>query len=349
MDSKYVTLSNQKELLQFVDLHKRILVFGATPKSAGLINYLLQEGIKVRGVIVNDGQREKYIFESLLVRELSKIKLYEDDGVILNVDEQSIDEVVLELVKKIDCSQIAYNSFMNSSFIFQPESQVSQSREKGYFSKYKELQKIGELFGTDKAGDYHNYCNKYEFLLKDYREKEFTLIELGVFRGASIQMWRQYFKKARIIGVDKNEKSRESIKEDSNTTILIKDISLPESLEELREYHPSIIVDDASHIWSQQIRALFGLFDSLSDGGIYILEDIHTSFLPLNTQYHIYADQMVSAYKVVSAIAEEVTGDDRVRIYNQRELLPYIDDIERIAAQTEMVCFIHDSCILIKK
>jgi hypothetical protein len=139
------------------------------------------------------------------------------------------------------------------------------------------------------------------------------------------------------------------VEEDEKTVIITGDVCSEKILERLREYQPSIIVDDASHIWSEQIHALFGLFDSLAVGGLYILEDIHTSFLPLNAEFHLYSDQTVSAYRVFSAIAQEVTGDDRVRIHRQRELVPFIDAIEHIAIQTEMVCFIHDSCILIKK
>jgi hypothetical protein len=139
------------------------------------------------------------------------------------------------------------------------------------------------------------------------------------------------------------------VEEDEKTVIITGDVCSEKILERLREYQPSIIVDDASHIWSEQIHALFGLFDSLAVGGLYILEDIHSSFLPLNAEFHLYSDQTVSAYRVFSAIAQEVTGDDRVRIHRQRELVPFIDAIEHIAIQTEMVCFIHDSCILIKK
>ena len=77
------------------------------------------------------------------------------------------------------------------------------------------------------------------------------------------------------------------VEEDEKTVIITGDVCSEEILERLREYKPSIIVDDASHIWSEQIHALFGLFDSLAVGGLYILEDIHTSFLPLNAEFHL--------------------------------------------------------------
>ena len=345
----YCVLSSQRELLSFVDGFRRIFVFGIGKRASGLINYLLQEGFAISGVIVSDGIGSRPFFEGVPVWELGAVRFYDSDGVILCVEETAIKAVAPALDIRVRREQVAYNYFMPSSFILRPEGDAHRSREYGFFSKYKELQAIGEQTGTDKAGDYHNYCNKYEFLLRDFRNREFTLLELGVFRGASIHMWRRFFQKARIVGVDINAACGEYVEEDDNTIILTGDISSKQTQERLRAYHPSVIVDDASHNWSDQINALFGLFGSLPYGGVYILEDIHTSFLPLNTKYRPYADQTVSAYRVVSAIAQEVTGDDRVRIHKDRELLPFIDDIEYIAIQTEMVCFIHDSCILIKK
>ena len=65
--------------------------------------------------------------------------------------------------------------------------------------------------------------------------------------------------------------------------------------------------------------------------------------------------QVLSSQRELLQFVEEdektviITGDDRARIHRERELVPFIDAIEHIAIQTEMVCFIHDSCILIKK
>ena len=345
----YQILSSQKELLQFVDSHRRIFICGVNQAAAGMILYLTQEGVRVCGVVAVGDPPEARGFAGVPIRMLSSIQWNAYDGVILCVEKQEAEAVSGELDKTLRPEQVAFNGFMGSSFIVRPEGDAPRSRESGYFSPYKELQTIGEETGTDKAGNYHNYCNKYEFFLQKLRDRDFVLLELGVFHGASLRMWRRYFSRAQIIGVDIMEKCREFVAEDERTTLLIRDIASADTLNELRAYHPSVIVDDASHRWSQQIQALFGLFDSLTPGGLYILEDIHTSFLPKNTWYDPYSDQMVSAYRIVSAIAEEVTGNDRVRIYQKRELWPYIDEIEHIAAQTEMVSFMHDSCILIKK
>ena len=343
----YQTISTQRELTQFIDGHRRIFLYGANSLAAGLIVFLMQEDVKISGVIARDGEREKAENDVIRPLALSKTRLFPGDGVILCVEEREAEEIGHELEQRIESGDIAWNRFMRDDFFSRPESDAIRSRERGFFSRYQTLQAIGEQTGTDKATKYHNYCNKYEFFLRDLRDRAFTMIELGVFRGASVRMWREFFPRARIIGVDRDEKCRSSVREDERTALLIRDVCTEGTLAELRACRPTLIVDDASHIWSEQIRALFGLYDSLTDGGIYLLEDLNTSFLPLSVER--YADQRTSAYEIVSAIAEEVSGDGRIRLSRNRGLLPYIDGIERIARQTEMVCFMKDCCILIKK
>jgi len=46
------------------------------------------------------------------------------------------------------------------------------------------------------------------------------------------------------------------------------------------KYRPSIIVDDASHRWSHQMTAFEFLWTSLEPGGVFIMEDLGTSFPP---------------------------------------------------------------------
>ena len=65
------------------------------------------------------------------------------------------------------------------------------------------LQQLGLAFGTDKATR-HRYCDTYEQLLpRDVSE----LWELGILKGASLNMWAAYYPNAKIIGFDIVDKS----------------------------------------------------------------------------------------------------------------------------------------------
>ena len=145
------------------------------------------------------------------------------------------------------------------------------------------LNLIGVNQKTDKSSLLHNYLNFYEFFLSQFKDDGITLIELGVGpennKGKSLLTWQEYFKNAVIVGVD----VRADCKELQNKNILIEigDCSSIDFLGSLgKKYSPSIILDDASHKWSHQILGFEILFPILKNGGIYICEDLGTSYPP---------------------------------------------------------------------
>ena len=68
----------------------------------------------------------------------------------------------------------------------------------------KTLNEIGLEHKTDKSTMTHCYLDIYESYLGKWRDKEFTLLEIGVAAGNSLRMWREYFTKAHIYGIDIN-------------------------------------------------------------------------------------------------------------------------------------------------
>src|SRR3990167_8698218 len=66
------------------------------------------------------------------------------------------------------------------------------------------LNEIGLKYKTDKSTITHCYLDNYEKHISQWRDKEFNLLEIGVAGGASIKMWREYFPKAKVYGIDNN-------------------------------------------------------------------------------------------------------------------------------------------------
>ena len=64
------------------------------------------------------------------------------------------------------------------------------------------LDELGIKFGTDKSSKRHNYLHFYEKHLSRVRGSVSTVMEIGVFNGASLSMWAEYFPQANIIGCD---------------------------------------------------------------------------------------------------------------------------------------------------
>lgn len=209
----------------------------------------------------------------------------------------------------------------------------------GYFAKYKLLGELGDRCGTDKGACEHNYLEKYEFFLQNFRHSSFRLLELGVFGGASLRMWREYFPFAEITGVDIREEFK--IFSSDRINIIIADLAKEDELNKLHDIHPQLIIDDASHIWSHQIKALFNLWGCLPHGGVYIIEDMETS---VNKDiFPGYNDFPIDTYEVCSRIAKVSAGkepcDDSICHEN----------INAIGMETELISIMHGSCILIKR
>lgn len=140
-------------------------------------------------------------------------------------------------------------------------------------------------FGTDKWGT-HRYTKHYERHLRHLRRRKFTLLEIGIGGyaragqgGASLRMWKHYFAKAHILGLDIEDKSfvnEERIRAyrgSQTNEALLKTIA--QSADDLR-----VVVDDGSHR-SEHIRRTFEIvFPLLPSGGVYAIEDTQTSYWP---------------------------------------------------------------------
>ncbi len=62
------------------------------------------------------------------------------------------------------------------------------------------LSELGRKYGTDKVD--HGYCDVYHQAFEKKRQEVTAVMEIGVFFGASIRMWKDYFPNAVIHGVD---------------------------------------------------------------------------------------------------------------------------------------------------
>ena len=216
---------------------------------------------------------------------------------------------------------------------------LQESKRFGYFSRYRELDEIGMKEQTDKCCFDHNYLDKYELFLQNMRRDKFRLLELGVFHGASERMWKEYFPYAEIYGVDINPSCKDY--EEERIKIITMDLSDVENLEKLKEISPRVIIDDASHIWSHQIKALFTLFSALPSGGIYILEDMETSVNP--NLYPGYADDTISVDEICRNISWVILSK---RAWKMGK---YAQEITKVGMLAEMLLVVKGSCILIKR
>ena len=141
---------------------------------------------------------------------------------------------------------------------------------------------LKDLFDQGTGGNCHkweHYFEIYERYLQPFVGTPCTYLEIGVQRGGSLKLMRDYLgPQARIIGVDVDPSC--AVVRDEGFEIHIGDQANGAFLERLvRETGTyDIVVDDGGHTADQQITSFFMLFPRLKPGGIYIVEDLHAYF-----------------------------------------------------------------------
>lgn len=183
-----------------------------------------------------------------------------------------------------------------------------------------------------------NYLEIYDQHFSRFRGKEVVLIEFGVFQGGSLQMWREYFGDGLIlVGVDINPECKKFA--DEKTKIIIGDQGDVEFLKSIKRSLPriDILIDDASHLVAHQILTFKELFPCISENGIYLCEDNHTSYWP----------EYGGGYRSRGTYIEYIKGlVDSLHGWHAREgRRPEITDFTRTAQSIHF----YDSIVVIEK
>jgi hypothetical protein len=137
------------------------------------------------------------------------------------------------------------------------------------------LERGARAEGTHK---WHHYFDIYAAFLDRYRGRSPTLIEIGVQRGGSLAIWREWFGPgARIVGLDVDPACADRAPE--GTRVMIGDQSDRAFLRRVlaETGTPDIVIDDGGHTANQQITAFEELYPRVAPDGLYIVEDTHTA------------------------------------------------------------------------
>lgn len=124
-----------------------------------------------------------------------------------------------------------------------------------------------------------HYFDVYEHHFSRFRNMDVVILEIGIFQGGSLQMWKDYFgPKAKIYGIDINPKCKDL--EEENIKVFIGSQSDRKFLREMKEKIPpvDILIDDGGHTMRQQNVTFDELFEHVKENGVYLCEDLHTSY-----------------------------------------------------------------------
>lgn len=151
------------------------------------------------------------------------------------------------------------------------------------------LEELGKKYGTLKVQ--HGYLPIYERFLEPFKWDGINLLEIGVHKGASLMMWADYLRGGgSIVGIDKfltpeakklSDKTYFQLIEGDACNNEFKFEIIVDGREYKFDYDFDVIIDDGSHIASEQIATFNNLWKNLNPGGLYCIEDLFTLYDPV--------------------------------------------------------------------
>lgn len=206
-----------------------------------------------------------------------------------------------------------------------------------------ELQALNDLekfFHANQGGQIHklrNYFEVYERHFGRYRGTDVHVVEIGVAHGGSLRMWKSYFgPKAHIYGMDVEPNAKAL--EEPQIEIFVGDQGDAEYLESVVAALPriDILIDDGGHTMRQQEVTFETLFSHVGPDGVYLCEDMHTS----------YWGEFGGGYRREGTFIELSKGlIDRINAWHSRSPNLVVSDFTRTAHSLHF----YDSVLVIEK
>ncbi len=191
---------------------------------------------------------------------------------------------------------------------------------------------LEDYFDSHKEGPglwkWRHYFPIYDKHFAKFRGREVHILEIGIYSGGSLDMWRAYFgEEAHVYGVDIEPACR--VYEGPGKRIFIGDQSDRNFWHQFMAEVPSldIVIDDGGHKPFQQIATLEELLPHLRPGGVYLCEDLHGRLNP----FHDYINGMSRNLHAMGWRARDdlVVPNDFQRSIDSIHNYPFVTVIEK--------------------
>ncbi len=144
---------------------------------------------------------------------------------------------------------------------------------------YYDLDRLALEAEADKGSFYHNYTKIYSQYFAPIRNQNLKILEIGVWQGASVRLWEGYFPNADLHFIDIDYSHLTYMPSRAHLHICDQsNVSQLKSFVQKTGGDWDIIIDDGGHTMEQQQVSFKTLFPYLRSGGMYIIEDLHTSY-----------------------------------------------------------------------
>ena len=224
------------------------------------------------------------------------------------------------------------------------------------------MNELGVETNTNKASSWRNpagdtveaegLLRRYDFFLSRLREQGTTrVLELGAGPndniGASMRMWRRYFSPSTEIHVAERNPAAEILSHEGFHPH-IGDLGNPEFLNRLASRKWDFVLDDASHLWTHQIMAFRALFPALRSGGIFICEDLCTSFGPMRGPYSQGLD-MRDPVQYFQELSRRTCGHPQTSAEEAAGTYALTEADRALTHSIHMICWMSNSVIVVKR
>lgn len=141
---------------------------------------------------------------------------------------------------------------------------------------YGLLTSLMDRHGSDKGNRGHGFTHHYEAFLRPMRARATSVLEVGIAYAASLKGWRDYFPNGSVYGIDI---ASYDLSERRISTAVANQSDRVALTAAAKAFGSSfdLVVDDGGHAMDEQQATLAVLLPMVRVGGIYILEDLHTS------------------------------------------------------------------------
>ena len=180
-----------------------------------------------------------------------------------------------------------------------------------------------------------NYFSIYDGHFSRFRGTSVNVLEIGIAEGGSLQMWKWYFGvKSKIFGIDIDP---DTLYKEARIKTFQCDQADPIALTEILSVLPKIdiVIDDGGHTMEQQIVTFNIVYPFISDEGIYLCEDTHTSF------YESHGGGPDRKKTFVGVMKKHI---DQLSAFHSREQIPMTD----FSLTTDSMHFYDSVCVIEK-
>lgn len=268
----------------------KVVLFGVGKR---LNPFVDRDGVllaEIVGVVDNDKEKQGSMWRQYEISSPEILSWLDYDKVVVASDKY-YDKIYLELIEKynvlpdkiipLNCLVIPEKCNLGDIELQCDLNKCYTVEELASYVKHSDNKLIEFFFFSEhriinKWWHYFEIYNKY---FHKFMDKPVRMLEIGVFKGGSLQMWKNYFgRDAVIVGIDIDESCQQYEEEQIHVRIGSQDN--PPFLKKIcEEFGPfDVILDDGSHMMAHQIISFETLFPLLNDNGIYMCEDTHTSY-----------------------------------------------------------------------